>query len=144
MLVTRSGAVRVGRVDGAAVIKNSNGDTWVGEVTGALRVNAANGSIAVDRAQDTVAAKTANGDVRVGEVAPGRWWRRRRAGRSRSASARAWPPGSISTRDFGTVVSALDAVERPGAGEDVVEVRARSAFGDITVQRSGGRAAARS
>ena len=36
-------------IDGTAAIKNSNGDTWIGEVTGDARVNAANGAIAVDR-----------------------------------------------------------------------------------------------
>ena len=53
------------------MIKNSNGDTWVGEVTGDLRVNAANGDISVDHADAGVTASTANGDVRVGEVVRG-------------------------------------------------------------------------
>ena len=30
----------------------------------------------------------------------------------------------------------LDAAERPESGEDAVEVRARTSFGDITVRRS--------
>ncbi len=45
------GRVRLGEIDGTAVIKNSNGDSWIGEVAGDLRVNAANGDIAVDRAE---------------------------------------------------------------------------------------------
>ena len=43
-------ASRIGSVDGTAVVKNSNGDTWIGEVTGDVRVNAANGDH-VDRAR---------------------------------------------------------------------------------------------
>ena len=66
-----SGDVRVREIDGTAVIKNSNGDTWIGAVTGDLRVNAANGNIAVDVAHGGVDAKTANGDVRLGEVVRG-------------------------------------------------------------------------
>ena len=50
------------------MIKNSNGDTWVGVAGGELRLNAANGNIAVDRAERDVVAKAANGDVRLGEV----------------------------------------------------------------------------
>ena len=57
-------------IDGAAMIKNANGDTVIGEVTGDLRVNAANGKIAVDAGAGVV-AKTAYGDIRLGEVARG-------------------------------------------------------------------------
>ena len=53
------------------MIKNSNGDTWVGSAGGDLRVKAANGNIAVDLAQASVVAKSANGDVRLGEVVRG-------------------------------------------------------------------------
>ena len=56
---------------GGAVIKNSNGDTWVGVAGGDVRLSAANGSIAVDLAQASVGAKSANGDVRLGEVVRG-------------------------------------------------------------------------
>ena len=144
VLITRSGAVRVGRVGGAAVIKNSNGDTWVGEVTGALRVSAANGNIVVDRARATVAAKTANGDVGVGEVAHGAVVAQTARGKvdvGVREGVAAWL--DLDTH-YGTVVNALDAADGPGAGEDVVEVRARSAFGDITVRRSVGGAVPRS
>ena len=61
----------IGSVDGAAVIKNSNGDTWIGEVTGDVRVKAANGRITIDRARRAATVKTANGDLRLGEVERG-------------------------------------------------------------------------
>ena len=41
----------------------------------------------------------------------------------------------LNTR-FGSVHNDLDATERPGPGKDAVEVRARTSFGDITVNRS--------
>ena len=43
-LKTGSGSVQVGRIGGTAVVKNSNGDTWMGEVAGELRVSATNGT----------------------------------------------------------------------------------------------------
>jgi hypothetical protein len=135
-VTTGSGSVRIGRVDGAAVVKNSNGDTWIGEVTGDLRVNAANGRISVDRARETVAAKSANGDVRLGEVAHGAVLAQTAFGKVdigiRDGVA-AWL--DLDTR-FGNVRNDLDTADRPGAGEDTVEVRARTSFGDITIQRS--------
>ena len=133
---TGSGAVRIATIEGTGVVKNANGDTWIGEVTGDLRVHSANGKILVDQAHTAVAARTANGDVRLGEV-------RRGAALAETAFGKveigigdgvtAWL--DLHTR-FGNVHSDLDAAERPGTGEDAVEVRARSAFGDITVRHA--------
>lgn len=63
--------IRIRRVDGGAVLKNIGGDSWVGEVTGELRVSSANGDITVDVARAGVDARTAIGDVRVGEAGGG-------------------------------------------------------------------------
>jgi hypothetical protein len=135
-LTTGSGTVRIDHIDGTAVVKNSNGDTWIGEVTGDLRVNAANGRISVDQAQATVAAKTANGDVRLGEVARGVVLAQTGFGKVDIGildGVAAWL--DLNTR-FGNVHNDLDAAERPEPGEDAVEVRARTSFGDITIHRS--------
>lgn len=133
---TGSGGVRVGRVVGPAVIKNSNGDTWIGEVTGDLRVNAGNGKISVDEAHATVAAKTANGDVRLGEVTRGAIVASTGLGKLdvgvRDGVA-AWL--DLNT-GFGNVHNGLGAAEAPAPGEDTVEIRARSGFGDISIRRS--------
>ena len=135
-LTTGSGSLRIDRVGGAAVVKNSNGDTWIGRVTGDLRVNAANGRISVDQASATVAAKSANGDVRLGEVAHGAVLAQTALGKVEIGirdGVAAWL--DLNTR-FGNVHNDLDATGRPEQGEDAVEVRARTAFGDITVHRS--------
>jgi putative adhesin len=135
-LTTGSGAVRIDSIGGLAVVKNSNGDTWIGEVTGDLRVNAANGKISVDQAHATVAAKSANGDVRLGEVARGAILAQTAFGKVDIGildGVAAWL--DLDTR-FGNLHNDLDAAERPGPDEDAVEVRARTAFGDITIHRA--------
>jgi DUF4097 and DUF4098 domain-containing protein YvlB len=135
-VTTGSGAVQLGSIDGAAVIKNSNGDTWIGEVAGDLRVNGANGTISVDHAHATVAAKTANGDVRLGEVARGAVLAETGFGKLEVGvrdGVAAWL--DLGT-GFGSVHNSLDAVQPPDTGDDTVEVRARSGFGDITIRRS--------
>jgi hypothetical protein len=135
-LTTGSGSVQIHHIDGTAVVKNSNGDTWIGEVTGDLRVNAANGRISVDRACETVAAKSANGDVRLGEVAHGAVFAETALGKVEIGirdGVAAWL--DLNTR-FGNVHNDLDAAERPVSGEDAVEVRARTSFGNITINRS--------
>ncbi len=132
---TGTGALRIGSVSGAATVKNSNGDTWIGDVSGDLRVVSANGSIVVDRAGRTVVAKTANGDVRLGEVVHGAVVAQTAVGQidiGVQDGVAAWL--DVNTR-FGHVNNHLEATERPAAGQDSVEVRARTSFGDITVRR---------
>jgi putative adhesin len=135
-IATASGAVRLGTVDGPLVIKNSNGDSEIGDVTGDLRVSAANGKISVDRAQSTVAVKTANGDIRLGEVVRGAVHAHTAFGRIdvgiRDGVA-AWL--DLNTA-FGKVRSDLDSADRPAPGEDTVELKARTAYGDITIRRA--------
>ncbi|MCW2900340.1 MAG: hypothetical protein JWO67_2605 [Streptosporangiaceae bacterium] len=134
-VTTGTGAVRIGTIDGTAVIKNSNGDTWIGEVGGDLRVNAANGKIIVDRARDAVTAKSANGDIRLGEVARGAVHAVTAYGKVGVGVTEGVPAWLDLHTGFGNVESDLDAAAGPAAGEDSVEVRARTAFGDITIHR---------
>ena len=135
-IATASGGLRLGTIDGPAAIRNANGDTEIGEITGDLRVSAANGKVSVDRASATVAIKTANGDIRLGEVVRGAVVAQTAYGRIdvgiRDGVA-AWL--DLNTA-FGTVRSDLDAADRPAPGEDVVELKARTAYGDITIRRT--------
>ncbi len=134
--IKTAGAVRIGAIHGSAAIKNSNGETWIGEITGDARVSAANGAITVDRAGTTIAAKTANGDVRLGEVS-----------RGSVVAQSAYGSLEIGVRDgvsawldvktgHGLVQNDLTVVGHPGPDEDTVEVRAHTSMGNITVYRS--------
>jgi hypothetical protein len=135
-IVTGSGGVRIGSVDGTAAVKNSNGQTWIGEVTGEARMSAASGNISVDVAHAGIVVKTAKGDVLIGEVE-----------RGAAVAQSAFGDLEVGVRDgvaawldlqtkFGDVRNKLEAAESPGATQDTVEVRANTAFGDITVHRS--------
>ena len=135
-VTTGTGRIRLGQIDGSAVIKNSNGDTRIGDVTGDLRVNAANGTIAVDRVEAGVEAKTANGDVRLGELARGTAVVNTAYGRVDVGIRQGVPAWLDLVTSYGNVQNDLNADEGPASGEDAVKVRARTAFGDITVHRS--------
>ena len=134
-LTAGSGDVRVRELDDSAVIKNSNGDTWVGVAAGDVRLNAANGSIAVDVANASVVAKTANGDVRLGDVVRGSVALETSAGDLevgiREGTA-AWL--DVSAR-AGKVHNALTAADAPGAATERVEVRARTSVGNVVIRR---------
>jgi Putative adhesin len=133
---TGSGRVRIGSVDGTVVVKGGNGDTWIGAASRDVRVVAANGVIAIDHAAASVVAKTANGDIRVGDVAGGTVVAQTALGKVDIAirdGVAAWL--DLNTK-FGKVFNELEATARPQPGEQSVEVRARSSFGDITIRRS--------
>jgi hypothetical protein len=135
-ITTGSGSIRAESIDGTAVVKNSNGDTWIGGITGDLRVRSANGTIVVEQAQATVGAKTANGDVRIGEVSSGAVVAETAYGKVDLGIRDGVPTWLDLVSGYGTVHSDLDAAERPDPAEDALQVRARSAFGDITIRRA--------
>ena len=130
-----SGDVRLRELDASAVIKNSNGDTWVGAAGGDLRLNTANGSIAVDLAQASVGAKSANGDVRLGEIVRGAVVLETNIGDLEVGirqGTTAWL--DVNSR-FGHVHNSLDAAEGPEPSAETVEVRARTSVGEIVIRR---------
>ncbi|MGD0997434.1 MAG: DUF4097 family beta strand repeat-containing protein [Thermoleophilia bacterium] len=134
--ITTAGAVRIGRAEGPLVVRNRNGDTWLGEVAGETEVTAANGAIAIEAAHTSVSAKSANGDVRVGEVAGGTVVAQSSLGAVEVGvrdGVAAWL--DLETK-FGTVENELAAAQRPGPGEEAVEIRARTSMGRIAIHRS--------
>jgi hypothetical protein len=134
--ISGSGAVRIGEIDGPAVIKNLNGVTWVGEVKGDLRCNASNGDITVERALGAVAAKTANGAVRIGEVVRGSVELGTAYGEL-EVGIREGTAALLDVRSqFGSVRNSLSPSDGPQHSDQRVEVRARTSFGDIVIRRS--------
>ena len=133
--VTGSGALRLDRIDGDAVVKNQNGDTRIGLVTGALRAHASNGDITVGVAGGDVNASTANGNVRIGEVTTGAVSVKTAYGELEVGI----PAGVAAYLDlhtaFGTMHNRLTSTDAPGSDDRTVEVRARSSYGDIIVRR---------
>jgi DUF4097 and DUF4098 domain-containing protein YvlB len=133
--INGSGEVRVDRIDGNAVLKNTNGDSRIGEITGDLKARAANGDILVGLAGADVTASSANGDVRIGEVTTGTVSVKTSNGELEVGI----PAGTAAYLDlhtsFGTMHNRLDATAAPGQGERTVEIRARNSYGDIIVRR---------
>ncbi len=114
---TGSGAVRLRALDKGAVVKNSNGDTWIGTARGEVRINGANGAIAVESARGAVDARSALGDVSVGIPEGTAAWLDVKAG-------------------AGRVRNDLEAGGPPEASAESIEVRARTGMGDIVIERA--------
>lgn len=135
-ITTGSGKIRIGEVDGDAVVRSGDGDTLIGEVTGDLQIKAANGAIEVERAGSSVTATSANGGIRIGEVARGSISVRTAAGSLEVGVVDGTSAWLDLKTTYGRVNHELDPAEAPQGGADAIEVRARSAYGDITVRRA--------
>lgn len=135
-LSTGSGEIRIREISGAALIKNSNGDTRVGEVTGDLRAKAANGDVFIERAHSSANAKTANGDVRVGDVLSGAIVVETACGELEIGIREGTAAWLDTSTQYGNVQNSLDDSEAPEQTEKTVQVRARTAYGNIVIRRS--------
>ena len=131
-----AGTIRIGEVQGKAVVKNINGDTLIGKVAGPLRCTGANGDIVVNQAHESVVAKTANGNIRIHTVGQGAVSLHTAAGELEVGI----PEGTAAMLDvkssFGKVRNGLTSASGPEGTDRTVEIRARTAFGDILIGRS--------
>jgi DUF4097 and DUF4098 domain-containing protein YvlB len=135
-ITTASGALRIGTVGADATVKNSNGETRIGTAGGDLKVSAANGDILVDQAHAGVTAATASGSVRIGAVSRGTVSLRTASGSLEVGVVRGTPAYLDLHTSFGRVRNDLTSTGAPGTGEQSVEVKARTSFGDIVVRHS--------
>jgi DUF4097 and DUF4098 domain-containing protein YvlB len=133
---TGSGKIQVGEIDGTAEFKNSNGDTAIDAVTGDVRVRNANGEISVERAGAGVDVKTSNGAIRLGEVVRGSVVFGTANGDLDIGIAEGTAAWLEVSTGFGHVRNLLENAPRPDEADETVEVRGRTAYGDITIHRS--------
>lgn len=133
---TGSGKVQVGEVQGTAMVKNSNGGTTIDAVTGDVQVRASNGDICVERAGAGVDAKTSNGSIRLGEVARGSVVLETAMGDLEIGIAEGTAAKLAVNTGFGRLRNLLENATGPEETDEIVEVRGRTSYGDITIRRS--------
>jgi DUF4097 and DUF4098 domain-containing protein YvlB len=133
-LVT-AGDMEIGRIDGSAQVKNLNGRTRVGEVSGSIKVKSSNGDIVIDRAHADVHGRTANGSIVIGELVRGAVSLATASGAIDIGIAEGTSAFVDVGTQYGRVRNGLEPTAGPGTGEQV-EIRARTAFGDIDINRS--------
>lgn len=132
---TGTGTIQIGEIDGTATIKNSNGDTRIDAITGDARVRNANGAINIGRAGSGVDAKTSNGGVQIGEVVRGSVVLGTAAGDLEIGVAEGTAAWLEVSTGLGHVRNLLEDASRPEETDETVEVRGRTAYGDITIRR---------
>ena len=135
-VTTGTGRIRLGEIDGSAVIKNSNGDTRIDAVTGNLRMNASNGDLTVGRADGNVTGKSANGEIRLGQVSSGTVEVKTSNGEIEIGVQAGTAARLDLFTSFGHVRNHMDSADSPEPTDSVVEVSARTSYGDIVIRRA--------
>jgi hypothetical protein len=130
------GQIRIGEVDGDAVLKASHGSITIGVAGGDVDAKLSYGDLDIDRAEASVSAKTAYGTVRIGEVRSGAVELESGYG-AVSVGVRSGVPAwlDLSSKN-GRVRNQLESDGAPDSAEQTVSVRARTQYGDITIQRA--------
>lgn len=117
-LSTGMGDISLGHVTGAAELSTGTGELRAGVISGTAKLKNANGDVSVAEAvRGSVEARTGYGQIEVG---------------IRHGTA-AWL--DLST-GWGEVRNSLDRSGPPQPGEESVEVRAHSGYGDIAITRA--------
>jgi DUF4097 and DUF4098 domain-containing protein YvlB len=130
------GRIRVGAVSGDTILKASHGDVTVGQVGGDLEAKLSYGDLDIAAALASVTAKTAYGSIRVGEVSSGSIQLESGYGQV-TVGVRPGVPAwlDLSSKE-GRVRNQLSEDRAPDHAEESVAVRARTQYGDITIERA--------
>jgi hypothetical protein len=134
-LESASGDLTVNQVGGSLRIHSASGDIDVGDVIGDVNAEAASGAIAVRTAGASIKAETASGDIEVGTVRQGRATVRSASGDVKVgvlAGTGVWL--DVNTASGSTRNDLTMAAEAPATGANL-ELRIRTASGDITIRR---------
>jgi DUF4097 and DUF4098 domain-containing protein YvlB len=112
------------------------GDVEIGHSTGPVDLSTGSGEILAGALRGAAVLKNANGDVRVAEAAEGSVQARTGYGEIQVGI----PDGTAAWLDlstgYGQVHNGLDRSGPPEPGEESVQVRAHSGYGDITINRA--------
>jgi hypothetical protein len=134
--IVTAGDMTIGAVSGDVEVKNINGKTWIGHVGGDARVKSANGDVVVDEAGGDVNVKTANGDIRIGQIARGSATIETAAGGLEIGIKQGTTAWIDANTRFGRIQNNLSRADDPDQATETVEVRARTAFGDVLITHS--------
>jgi len=134
--IVAAGELTVGAVAGDADLKNLNGKTWIGRVGGTVKVRSANGDVTIEDAASDVTVKTANGNIGLGQVARGSVTIETASGGLEIGVREGTAAWIDATTKFGRVHNELTSADDPEASAEIVQVRARTEFGDVVIARS--------
>ena len=128
------GPIRVGTVTGDAILKASHGSVQVGQSGGDLDAKLSYGQLEITKALGSVTAKTAYGSIELGEVSTGSIQLESGYGQVTIGVRPGVPAWLDLSSKEGHVRNRLVGDRAPDPSERTVAVRARTQWGNITVQ----------
>ena len=129
------GQIRIGAVSGDAILKASHGSIDIGEAGGDLEAKLSYGDLTITKANAGVTAKTAYGRIDLHEVSAGSIQVETGYGPVSIGVKQGVPAWlDLSSKD-GRVRNEIDGDRAPQPNEQSVAVRARTQYGDITIQK---------
>jgi DUF4097 and DUF4098 domain-containing protein YvlB len=151
LVETGSGEIRADEVRGDLRVKTGSGDVEIGESAGTASVSSGSGDVTVENAGGTIVVKTGSGDLRLGQahgdtsfstgsgdasidqVHRGRVTVKGASGDVSIGVAAGVPVWTDITTVTGTIRSDLQGAGQPQAGQDHIEVRAKTVSGDVVL-----------
>lgn len=130
------GQIRVGTVTGDALLKASHGSITIGEAGGDVEAKLSYGDLEINRALASVTAKTAYGSIQLREISSGSVQVESGFGQITIGVKSGIPAWLDLASKEGRVRNELDGENAPAESESTVAVRARTQFGDVTIERA--------
>jgi DUF4097 and DUF4098 domain-containing protein YvlB len=130
---TGSGDISVVTSAAGLRVSTGSGDVHVEEAYGETAVKTGSGDLRVQRAHDEVSLSTGSGDLTVDRIDRGRVNAKGASGDVQVGVAAGVPVWTDVTTVTGSISSGLKGAGQPAEGQDHVEVRAKTASGDIVL-----------
>jgi DUF4097 and DUF4098 domain-containing protein YvlB len=133
---TASGGIIVHGITGSASVSTASGDAVIGALDGHVKFRAASGTLTVKQLQGNVSAQTASGGVTVATAVYGGVTVQTASGELVVGIAEGTAAQlDLDTRS-GEVRNSLTPSDGPAEGDQTLVVHARTASGDVVVQRA--------
>lgn len=130
-----SGDIRIGHTGATAAISTGSGTVSVGTSAAPVAVKSGSGDVTVTDADSDVALSTGSGDLVVGTARRGRFTIKGASGDVHLGIPAGTPVWTDINTLSGRIDSNLDGTGEPAEGQDHVEVRAKTASGNIVLRQ---------
>lgn len=135
-VTTGSGDITAAQVTGDVQVTSGSGRTHIGDVGGSLRLRGASADVRIGGARGDVEVTSASGSVALQCVGRGRVRVQTASGDVRVGVRAGTPVHFDLTSASGLITSTLEQAAGPASGEQLLELRARTASGRILLSRS--------
>lgn len=130
-----SGQVFAGRTESCVAVSTGSGDVELGSTAGPAVVKTGSGDFRVVEASSDVSLSTGSGDLLVETARRGRFQVKGASGDIQIGVPAGIPVWTDISTVSGDIRSDLDGAGEPTEGADYIEVRAKTASGDITLRQ---------